>query len=136
MKLFFDTAPFIYLTENHPIFASQVKKIITDAIQQQDTMITSVVTLAEFGIMPTRKDRSDLIVQFENFLDNLNIDILQVRKNDARKAYELRAKYQFLKGMDAFQLAIAINENCDQFVTNDKKLEKVSEIKVVTLENE
>ncbi len=44
---------------------------------------------------------------------------------DAGEAYELRAKYQFLKGMDAFQLAIAINENCDQFVTNDKKLEKV-----------
>lgn len=99
-------------------------------------MITSVVTFSEFGIMPSRRDRSDLIVQFEDFLENLNIDILQVRKKDARKAYELCANYQFLKGMDAFQLAIAINENCDRFVTNDKKLEKVTEIEVVTLKNE
>ena len=32
MKILVDTAPFIYLIENHPIFAEKVKNAITSAI--------------------------------------------------------------------------------------------------------
>ena len=45
MKIFIDTAPFIYLIENHPVFTSKIKTLITNAIVDGDFIVTSVVTL-------------------------------------------------------------------------------------------
>ncbi len=53
----------------------------------------------------------------------------------AKRASKLRAKYTFLKGFDAIQIAIAIENNCDAFLTNDKQLKKIREIKIVVLED-
>lgn len=135
MKIFIDTAPFIYLIENHPVFTSKIKTLITNAIVDGDYIVTSVVTLSEFGVKPTKDNRLDLIEKFEELLSRLNVEILVVDQSAAKKAYELRAKYQFLKGMDAFQLALSINEKCSRFITNDKKLKRVTEIDVKTMDD-
>jgi len=135
MKIFIDTAPFIYLIENHPVFAGKMKNFITDAIVNGEEIVTSVVTISEFGVKPTKENRSDLIKKFEELLARLNVKILVVDQSAAKKAYELRAKYQFLKGMDAFQMALCINEKCDCFITNDKKLKRVTEIDVDTMDD-
>lgn len=135
MKVFIDTAPFIYLIENHPVFASKMKNLITDAIVNGEEIVTSVVTISEFGVKPTKENRPDLIKKFEELLARLNVEILVVDQSAAKKAYELRAKYQFLKGMDAFQLALSINEKCGRFITNDRKLKRVTEINVDTMDD-
>jgi len=135
MKIFIDTAPFIYLIENHPVFASKMRALITNAIVNGEDIVTSVVTLSEFGVKPTKDNRPGLIKKFEELLSRLNVEILVVDQSAAKRAYELRAKYNFLKGMDAFQLALSINEKCDRFITNDKKLKKVTEIKVDTMDD-
>ena len=135
MKIFIDTAPFIYLVENHPVFASKMKTLITDAIINGEEIVTSVVTISEFGVKPTKENRPDIIKKFEELLARLNVEILVVDQPAAKKAYELRAKYQFLKGMDAFQLALSINEKCDRFITNDRKLKRVTEINVDTMDD-
>ena len=135
MKIFIDTAPFIYLLENHPVFAGKMKAFITDSIVNGEELVTSVVTISEFGVKPTKDNRPDLIQNFEQLLPRLNVKILDIDQSAAKKAYEFRAKYSFLKGMDAFQLALSINEKCDRFITNDKKLKRVTEINVDILDN-
>lgn len=135
MKIFIDTAPFIYLIENHPVFAGKVKTFITDAIVNGEEIVTSVVTISEFGVKPIKEHRLDLIKKFEELLARLNVKILVVDQPAAKKAAGLRAKYQFLRGMDAFQLALCINEKCGWFITNDKKLKRVTEINVDTMDD-
>ena len=135
MKIFVDTAPFIYLIENHPKFSVKVKKAITDAIVNGDELVTSVITFMEFGVRPEKENRQDLITKFEELMERLNIDILVIDKEAGRRAYKLRAKYDFLKGMDALQLALSIKEQCSTFITNDKKLKKITEIQVKTLDD-
>jgi predicted nucleic acid-binding protein len=135
MKIFIDTAPFIYLIENHPVFASKMKTLITNAIVNKEDIITSVVTISEFGVKPTKDNRPNLIKKFEELLSRLNVEVLVIDQSAAKKAYELRAKYHFLKGMDAFQLALSINEKCGRFITNDKKLKRVTEINVDTMDD-
>jgi len=98
MKIFVDTAPFIYLMENHPKFAGKIKKVITEAIVNGDTLVTSVVTYMEFGVKPERENRQEVIRKFDELLSKLNIRILVVDKEAGQKAYQMRAKYQFLKG--------------------------------------
>jgi predicted nucleic acid-binding protein len=134
-KIFLDTAPFIYLIENNPVFAPKVKQFLANSIIDGHVFLTSVVSLSEFGVKPTKENQPKLIRKFEEFLEKLSIELFIIDKNAAIKSYELRAKYSFLKGMDAFQLAVAINENCRVFVTNDKDLKKVAEILVITIDD-
>jgi predicted nucleic acid-binding protein len=134
MRKFIDTAPFIYLIENHPIFADEVINLFAESTINGDSLMTSVITLMEFGVKPEREGRQDIIAKFEELLARLNIEITQVDERIAKKAYQLRAKYQFLKGMDSIQIATAILSNCDEFVTNDKKLKKITEVSVIILE--
>ena len=135
MKIFVDTAPFIYLLENHPEFAQKVKRIIASAIANGDSLLTSVITYMEFGVKPEQENRQELIQKFDELLDRLSIDILVVDKEAGRRAYQLRAKYKFLKGMDALQVALSLKENCSLFLTNDKNLKKIAEIDVRTIDD-
>ena len=73
MKTFIDTSPFIYLIENNPQFAAKARQFIMDAVSNNEELITSVITLMEFGVMPQKKGRQDLILKFEEFLKIMNI---------------------------------------------------------------
>lgn len=89
----------------------------------------------EFGVMPTRQGRQELTLQFESFLRMMNISVEEIDRNTAQTAYQLRAKYDFLKGMDALQISVALEKECDQFLTNDKKLKRVSELQIILVED-
>lgn len=134
MKTFIDTSPFIYLIENHPEFAAQVGAFILDAVSNNDELVTSVITLMEFSVLPERKGRQELILQLGELLHLMNISVEVIDRNVAETAYKLRAKYNFLKGLDALQISVAIEKECDQFLTNDKKLQNISEIEILIVE--
>ena len=131
MKIFIDTAPFIYLIEEHPEFAEKVKTYFIERFKSGDEFVTSVVTLSEFSVKPNRDQRLELIVQLQHFIEHTGIDVLPISLTHAELAAKLRGKYQSLKGMDAFQVAVAIDEGCAEFLTNDKKLAKLDELEAV-----
>ncbi len=132
MKIFIDTAPFIYLIEEHPAFAEKVKEYFIDRFKSGDEFVTSVVTLSEFSVKPIRDQRLELIVQLKDFIEHTGIDVLPISLSRAELAAKLRGKHQSLKGrMDAFQVAVAIDEGCEKFLTNDKDLVKLDELEVV-----
>ncbi|MFT5999878.1 MAG: putative nucleic acid-binding protein [Neolewinella sp.] len=131
MKIFIDTAPFIYLIEEHPEFAEKVKNYFIDRFKSGDEFLTSVVTISEFSVKPNRDQRLELIVQLQHFIEQTGIDVSLISLTHAELAAQLRGKYQPLKGMDAFQVAVAIEEGCGKFLTNDKQLAKIEEIDVV-----
>ena len=135
MKTFIDTSPFIYLVENNPVFVDRIRSFFIDALNDDHGLITSVITIMEFNVMPQRKGRHELILQFEEFLHMMNISVEEIDQKVAETAYKLRAKYDFLKGMDALQISVAIEKECDQFLTNDKKLTKISEVKILLVED-
>jgi predicted nucleic acid-binding protein len=45
----------------------------------------------------------------------------------------LRGRYPILRALDAVQLAAALDAGADAFLANDKKLQRVKEIKVLVL---
>jgi predicted nucleic acid-binding protein len=59
--------------------------------------------------------------------------LADVTPSVAECAAELRAKYQSLRTPDAQQLAAAIEYGCSHFITNDKRLRKVTEIRILVL---
>lgn len=134
MKAFIDTSPFIYLVEGYPKYVRQAKNYISALYINENKIITSVVTYAEYGIKPEKEDKQELIDKFDKLIEQLDIEMFEIKKEHAKKSYQLRAKYNFLKGMDSLQLGVAISEDCDKFLTNDFKLEKIEEIEVVLLD--
>jgi len=135
MRIFIDTPPFIYLVEGHPAFADRVKTYILNAVSNDDHLVTSVITIMEYGVMPTRKGKEILIHEFDGFIQSLNIPVEIIDRSTAVLAYKLRGKYDFLKGMDALQLSVAIETGCALFLTNDKKLKNITEIQVLVVED-
>ncbi|WP_375559871.1 type II toxin-antitoxin system VapC family toxin [Bernardetia sp. OM2101] len=135
MRIFIDTAPFIYLIEANPIFVEKVKNYFIEVILNQEKLVTSVITVMEFGVMPERQGKQETILKFRDFLDSMDISVISINEQISVRAYKLRAKYSFLKGMDALQMAVALEENCEKFLTNDDKLKSVTELEVILIDN-
>lgn len=128
MKIFIDTAPFIYFIEGNPKYLSRIARFFSDSYTNGSEMLTSVITYSEFGVKPCSEGKLELVGKFDRFLEKSGVEMLAVKKTHAQKAYELRARYKFLKGMDAIQLGVAIEEDCDKVLTNDLKWKKNNEI--------
>ncbi|MCD4791854.1 MAG: hypothetical protein K8R54_01375 [Bacteroidales bacterium] len=60
-KIFFDTAPLIYLIEKNDKFYEQTKNWLAQHIKKDTKLFTSVVTIAEFGVKPYKSERLDII---------------------------------------------------------------------------
>jgi len=128
-KLFFDTPPVIYLVEEVPHYFDSVTLFLARAIQNEVILVTSAVTLAETGIKPKKFKQTDLETKFERVLKS-TFQVQPITWDVAKISATLRAKYTSLRGMDSLQIACAIATGCDAFITNDRKLKIVKEIRI------
>ena len=80
--------------------------------------------------MPYKLGKSDVAQIFTDLLVNSqSVLFYPIGATIADKAADLRARYN-LTLTDAFQLAVAIQSECDAFLTNDLELKRVTEIAV------
>ncbi|GHT70251.1 PIN domain nuclease [Bacteroidia bacterium] len=134
-KIFLDTAPLIYYIEDHPYFAPLLNELILLKGKEKCQFISSVITLAEVLVLPIREKKTDLAQKYEAILTgSKSIEMVDINVKIAKTTAQLRAKY-ILKTPDAIQLASAIHYSADYFLTNDKHLKTVGEIKIITLED-
>jgi len=128
-----DTSPFIYLIEAHPHYLSLVAPLFAHIDAGEISAVTSTITLAEVTVLPLRLQRNDLRQQYVNFLLNSrNLDLVAIDIHVAQAAAELRAQYG-VRLPDALQLAAARAAGCDCFVTNDRTLKQVTDLRVIVL---
>ncbi len=96
---------------------------------------TSVVTLTEVLTKPIQASDARLIqIYREMLLESQNFTLLPITAAIAERAAELRAAYQ-LKTPDALQIAAALQAGCEGFVTNDRQLQLVKELRIVILDD-
>ncbi len=130
-KIFIDTAPFIYLLEDNEQFSTAVRNRFSDYYMAEAQLCTSLITFTEYCVIPYRQGNTQKITDFENFIADTGISVIPLTVSIAKYASLLRSKYQGIKAMDALQLAFAIQNECDAFLTNDKQLRQIREIKAV-----
>lgn len=132
-----DTTIFIYYIEQNPKYYSLLDSIFKRSSLKEKSfkIVTSSITLIEVLTKPIREERFDLVEKYQEILlSSDNIFILTLETNIAKKSAELKAKYNFLRTPDAIQLAAAIYGEADLFISNDKKLKDISEIKCIYLD--
>jgi predicted nucleic acid-binding protein len=136
-NVFIDTAPFIYFIEkdsNVPLYYEKVKSFFQDGYENDKRFITSVITMEEYFVFPYRNNAHSLIDMFQRLVDTMDIEIIDVNQQVAKKAAQIRAEYKGFKAMDALQLAVACLSGCDLFLTNDKQLRQFREIKCIVVD--
>lgn len=134
--VFIDTAPIIYYIEAHPQFGSLVKEVV-DAFQSGSLIaFSSVITLTEVLPKPIELGKEALAKKFSEFLKHgKNFNLIEISVDIAEKAGRLRGRYPSIRALDAIQLAVALEMEADAFLTNDSKLKRVAEIKIIVLKD-
>lgn len=136
-KVFVDTAPFIYFIEkdsNNPQYHEKVKMFFKDGYDNDKKFVSSVITMEEYFVYPYRNKEYSFIDMFDRLVKTTNMEIIEISREIAKKAAQIRAEYKGYKAMDALQLSVACLSGCDLFLTNDKQLKQFKEIKCITVE--
>ena len=131
-RLYVDTAMFIYYLEQNQCFFQQAREFFLHCYRKIP-LVTSTVTLEEYCIFPYSQNDLTTIENFHKFLDGMTITLYPVNQDIALKAARLRADHSALKALDALHLATALSADCKLFVTNDRQLQNIPEIPVMTL---
>lgn len=126
-----DSNVFIYYFNKHPEFGQKAKYIIDSLTANQIKAVTSEVAAIELLSHPIlfEKDALDMDKQF---LDIPNLKIMGIDHSLALEAAKIRREYGF-RLPDAIQLATALCAKAKAFITNDDKLKKFKEIKIILL---
>jgi predicted nucleic acid-binding protein len=132
-NIFLDTAPLIYFIEGHSAYQAVLNQVFEANDNGKFNFITSSITLLEVLVKPLREGNTKLADQYKSILTNATgIEIFEITAEISVKAADLRAKYR-LQTPDAIQMATAILNNANYFLTNDFRLASVPEIKCITL---
>ena len=133
-RLFLDTAPVIYLVEKNPAYFDVVKDIFTAIDNGQLAAMTSPVTLAECLVHPMRLNLPPVQQSFiDVVMSGSNTTFVNLDQAVGQQAARLRADYN-VRLPDALQLAAAINNGCDAFLTNDALLKRVTGIQILVMD--
>ena len=133
-SVFIDTAPIIYYIEAHPRYGPLVSDIVAAFQSGRLTAFSSVITLVEVLPKPIEAGNEALAKEFSDFLTaGQNISMMEITSGIAQSAGNFRGRYSFLRTMDAILIAASLEAEADAFTTNDSKLKRVSEIRVVVL---
>jgi predicted nucleic acid-binding protein len=131
--VFLDTAPVIYYVENHPSFKPIVQPLFEGLDNGDLTAVVSPITLAECLVIPYKLGKPDVAKIFTDLLVNSPSVIFSPLDDiTANLAAELRARYN-LSLADAFQIAVALQNHCDAFMTNDIEMKRVTEIPILII---
>ena len=123
-----DTAPWIYLLEDHPQFALLFLGLFEAAERGQIQLALTTITMAEVLTGPLKHKQSTLARRYENALNKYQV--LPLTATIASLAAQLRTQYR-LKLPDAVQLASALDMGAAALVTHDRDFSKVKGLPVL-----
>ena len=124
-----DTAPWIYVLEDHPVFAAQFLGLFEAAEQGRIHIALSTITLAEVLTGPIKAKQIALAKRYEKALNRYQV--VPMTAQVAHLAAQLRVQYR-LKLPDAIQLASTLDINAEALVTHDRDFSRVQGLTVLT----
>jgi predicted nucleic acid-binding protein len=132
--LCFDTSPLIYFIERHPHYFKTVREIFRRVDSTAIAGYSSVITLTEVLTQPKRLQNPTVESEYRSLLlYSHNFNLIPIDYSIAESAASLRARYR-LRTPDALQLAVAFNSGCEAFLTNDSALQRVTELRVLVID--
>lgn len=133
-KLGIDTSPFIYFVERFPVYVDRVREIFRRVDAGEVTGYTSTLTVTEVLTQPKRAGNRQVEASYRAMLyQSRHLELQVINAAIAERAADLRAAYH-LRTPDALQMAAALEVGCEAFLTNDAALQRVTEVRVLVLD--
>lgn len=130
-----DTSPLIYYIEENPKYDKLITEVFEGFERGDFQIIVSSLTVTEVMSLPVRRGNHGLANSYYRLLtETIGLKVVAADTEIAHKAANLRAKYS-LKTIDAIHLATAIVAGCDAFLTNDYIFKRVTELRVLILDD-
>lgn len=123
-----DTAPIIYLLEDHPLFLPLFMGLFEAEAAGELQIAISTITLAEVLTGPLRSRNDALAQRYERALAHYTV--APVTSTVAAMAARMRARYG-LKLPDAIQLATALDLEAAALVTHDRDFSRVEGLTIL-----
>ncbi len=131
-----DTPVFIYHVEAHPTYLPLTQELLAGVETGQWTAVTSTVTIMELTVRPWQLDRPAVARAYEALLLHFpHLVLADVTRDVARRAAQLRARYR-IRSADALQVATALVHNATAFVTNDRRLARLTPVLNIVILND
>lgn len=125
-----DTNIFIYFFEQNPRFYQTARGYFEKLEKGLIKASTTILTLTEILSFRNPAIAEDKLVA--EFFDTPNLTVFDINRIIAVEAARIRRTYQF-RLADSIQLATAQYSKADIFITNDEKIKKFKELKVILL---
>lgn len=126
-----DTNIFIYHFEGNDCFTEYTDIVFNGLVSGKLRGVTSILTLGEILSYPNTKKVEDRLI--EDFITTPNLKIVDIDLNIIVKAAQIRREYGF-RLPDSIQLATAVLNKAEAFITNDKKLKQFDSVQIILLE--
>lgn len=128
-----DTSIVIYLLEHHPTYFKAAYAIFQNIESGKCQAAFSIIGMIELLTAPKQQERYDLVTKYQSYLAAYtDLAIIDVMKPIIELSTNFRALYS-ISTPDAIHLATAAWLDVDEFITNDKALQKVKEVNVVMI---
>jgi predicted nucleic acid-binding protein len=123
-RIFWDSNLYIYLFEDHPIFAMPTRLLRQRMRERGDALLTSAFTIGEVQVKPRRQ-------QDHALADNYGAVIRQsstilVFDGEAAERYGRIRENPAIRPPDAIQLSCAAAAGVELFITNDRSLQRLT----------
>lgn len=133
-RLGIDTSPFIYFIEANPNYFERTSEVFQRMSKGAFTGITSVITLTEALHKPLKQGDKLVEQAYRRMVRrSRQLTLVSVSLEIAEQAAHLRAGYN-LRTPDALQIATALDQRCEAFLTNDFGLKRITQVRIIVLD--
>ncbi len=128
-----DSMVFVYHFGANEEFGQAAGRLLQFAEQGRCRLVTSVLALAEVLVVPKRHRADALTARYRDLFRSFpNLTVVPIDEEIAERAAELRARHG-LHTPDALQVATAMREGADAFVTEDRRLRAAKPCRMISL---
>ena len=131
MLIYLDTNIVIYAVENPAVFGQRAQARLS-AISRADRIAASELTRMECCNYPLRTADFALLRRYDAFFARPDVTLLPVSDAIIRRATMIQAQYDFAT-VDAIHLALAVENGCQIYLTNDHRLDRCTDLTVEVL---
>jgi predicted nucleic acid-binding protein len=129
-----DSMLFVYHFEGNEEFGPAAGRLLRDAEEGRCGLVASVLALLEVLVVPKRHGRGELCQRYRDLFESFpNLSVVPIGPEVAEIASDLRAAHN-LRTPDALHMATAIHAGVDAFISGDRRLPRVQEMRVVGIE--
>lgn len=126
MRVYFDSCIAIYLVERGEPWFSAIRQVHLPRLAEPgSSVIFTDLNRLECRTLPLALGRGDILREFDDFFARSGMQWTPLQTEVFDLATELRARHR-VKTPDALHLAAAMMGGCDEFWTNDRRLEQAA----------